>query len=220
METDLNLDNMGPTGMGGPIPRVGSLLTVGDGVPRPDESATALGEHRRNYIKRIIPPPVHGVHKYGFCQNLYEEIHSFLLQREWAPTNPEEGKAGVTWIELFILFDTGGMRTKEEEHVLDREVRLRAEKRKSDQASKEVLPRNYLDHAAIPKPAPDAELARFKVIIRYIARHELEERFADMFIMDDGTKFRRLAKLGIYGRQPGIAAHIKTTGEEEQCIVE
>ena len=33
VETNLNLDNRGPTGMGGPIPRVGSLLTVGDGVP-------------------------------------------------------------------------------------------------------------------------------------------------------------------------------------------
>ena len=41
-----------------------------------------------------------------------------------------------------------------------------------------------------------------------------------MFIMDDGTKFRRLAKVGIYGHQPGIAAHVKTSEEEEQRIVE
>ena len=112
------------------------------------------------------------------------------------------------------------MRTREGEHVLDREVKLRAEKRKADQASEVDLPRNYLEHVAVPKPALDVELARFKAIVRHIARHELEERYADMFIMDDGTKFRRLAKVGIYGHQPGIAAHVKTSEEEEQRIME
>ena len=38
--------------------------------------------------------------------------------------------------------------------------------------------------------------------------------------MDDCTKYRRLAKLGIYGHQPGVAAHVKTSHEEEQGIVE
>ena len=37
--------------------------------------------------------------------------------------------------------------------------------------------------------------------------------------MDDNSRFRRLAKLGVYGHQPGIAAHVKTTLGEEQEIV-
>ena len=66
----------------------------------------------------------------------------------------------------------------------------------------------------------DAELARFKAIVRHIARHELDDLQADMFMMDDCTTVRRLAKLGIYGHQPGVAAHVKTTQDEEQGIVE
>ena len=38
--------------------------------------------------------------------------------------------------------------------------------------------------------------------------------------MDDNSRFRRLAKLGVYGHQPGIAAHVKTTlGEEQEIAV-
>ena len=40
-----------------------------------------------------------------------------------------------------------------------------------------------------------------------------------MFTMDDNTRFRRLAKLGIYGHQAGIAGHVRTTVEEEQDII-
>ena len=123
-------------------------------------------------------------------------------------------------MELFVLFDKSGLRTKGGEHVLNHEVRQRAEKRKAEQASKEDLPRNYADHAAILRLALDAELARFKAIVRHIARHELQDQDADMFTMDDNSKFRRLAKLGIYGHQPGIAAHVRTTMEEDQGIVE
>ena len=50
------------------------------------------------------------------------------------PVNPEDNVAGVTWIELFVLFDISGLRTKEGDHVLDLEVRQRAEKRKADKS--------------------------------------------------------------------------------------
>ena len=123
-------------------------------------------------------------------------------------------------MELFVLFDRTGLRTKGGEHVLEQKVKQRAMQRKAEQASKEVLPENYAVHAAILKPTLDAEFARFKAVVRHIARHELHEQHADMFIMDDKAKYRRLAKLGIYGHQPGIAAHVRTTKEEEQCMVE
>ena len=136
-------------------------------------------QHRRVVSTLDIPPPVPGVHKHKYCQRLYEEAHSFLQVREWAPANPEDNVAGVTWMELFVLFGKGGLRTKGGEHVLDHEVRQRAGKRKAEQASKEDLTKNYADHAAILRPALDAELARFKAIVRHIARHELQDQHAD-----------------------------------------
>ena len=82
------------------------------------------------------------------------------------------------------------------------------------------MPKNVNLHAAIVRPVLDAELARFKAIMRQVARYELEEDQAAMFLNDDNTRFGRLAILGVYGHQPGIAAHIKTTEEEDQRIVE
>ena len=39
--------------------------------------------------------------------------------REWAETDTEERIGGVTWLELFILFDTSGARTIEGRHIKD-----------------------------------------------------------------------------------------------------
>ena len=104
--------------------------------------------------------------------------------------------------------------------MLDPEVKERAERRKAEQASMGELPKKYAERSAILKPALDAELARFKAIVRHIARHELDDLQADMFTMDDCSRYRRLAKIGIYGHQPGVAAHVKTTQVEDQCMVE
>ena len=93
---------------------------------------------------------------------MFEEVHAFLRAREWAPVNPEDEVAGFTWIELFVLFDISGMRSKKGDHVLDHEVKQRAAKRKAEQADKEDLPKNYAEHAAIVKPALDAELRGLK----------------------------------------------------------
>ena len=99
-------------------------------------------QHRRVFSRLDIPPPVQGVHKYKYCQRLYEEVHSFLQVREWAPANPEYNVAGLTWMELFVLFDKGGLRTKGGERVLGQDGRQRPAKRKAEQASKEDLPKN------------------------------------------------------------------------------
>ena len=176
-------------------------------------------QDRRAFSPLDLQPPVVGVHRFDFCQHMFEEVHAFLRAREWAPINPEDGVAGTTWIELFALFDKSGMRSKRGEHVLNPEVKQRAVNRKLEQAAREVLPKNYAEHAAIIRPALDAELTRFKAIVRHIARHELQDKQAEMFTMDDNSRFRRLAKLGVYGHQPGIAAHIKTSLEEEQDVV-
>ena len=93
-------------------------------------------QHRRVFSRLDIPPPVQGVHKYKYCQRLYEEVHSFLQVREWALANLEDNVVGVTWMELFVLFDKGGLRRKGCEHVLDQEVRQRAAKGTAEQASR------------------------------------------------------------------------------------
>ena len=73
---------------------------------------------------------------------------------------------------------------------------------------------------AIPKPLYHDELKRFKAIVRQIARHELGPKQAILFLMEDRSRIRRLARLGVYGHQPGIAAHVKTSEKEEEAIVE
>lgn len=124
VETDLCLDNRRPTGVEGPPPTGVGLPNVDEGAgaareeltgnspvvgkpivtsmdgAAPSGNQTPFGEagiHGRRYQQLSLPPPVEGVHKYGHCQTLYEEIHDFLLHREWAPTNPEESKAWATW---------------------------------------------------------------------------------------------------------------------------
>ena len=66
----------------------------------------------------------------------------------------------------------------------------------------------------------EAEVQRFKAIVRHIAKHELEPHQSGWFQMESRGKLRRLAGLGIYGHQPGIAAHVATNPEEEERVVE
>lgn len=39
-----------------------------------------------NYSSIDITPPIRGKHRYSHCQNLYEDIHSFIQSRRWAPS--------------------------------------------------------------------------------------------------------------------------------------
>ena len=60
-----------------------------------------------------IVPPTTGKHRFAHCQTQYEEVHVFLSKRKWAPVSNEAEVSGVTWIELFVLFDLAGERTEE-----------------------------------------------------------------------------------------------------------
>ena len=57
------------------------------------------------YSKLEMPPAVQGKHRFGHCQKFYEQIHRFLMQREWAHAHLESNASGTTWLELFMLFD-------------------------------------------------------------------------------------------------------------------
>ena len=40
------------------------------------------------YTKLAMPPPIGGKHRFSHCQKLYEEVHSFMMQRDWAILGP------------------------------------------------------------------------------------------------------------------------------------
>ena len=62
--------------------------------------------------KRIrMSPAKKGHHKMKTFQHMYKDIHRFIVEREWAPIEHGKPIGGVTWIELFILFDISGARS-------------------------------------------------------------------------------------------------------------
>ena len=77
-----------------------------------------------------MPPPIKGKHKHSYCQTLYEDVHSFMQQREWAYAHPEGNASGMTWTEMFILFDTAAYRTKEAKHIKNKDALRRATQRR------------------------------------------------------------------------------------------
>ena len=80
----------------------------------------------RAYRKISLPPPISRIHKHASRQKLYEHVHAFLAQREWAELSSEEMIGGATWIELFALFDTSGARTPMVRHISDEGAEQRA----------------------------------------------------------------------------------------------
>ena len=75
--------------------------------------ATVRGESHLDVTYREVKviAPTKGNHRFAQCQMLYEDVHSFLKQRKCAPAQMDTEVGGITWIELFILFEiTGSIR--------------------------------------------------------------------------------------------------------------
>ena len=149
-----------------------------------------------DYVKIDLPPPHKGKHRFTSCQRMYEEVHVFLGQRKWAYAHPESNASGVTWAELFILFDTGGYRTIEGQHIKDKAAAERAVQRKA----KEKKPRrskceNTLQNSATTKATYDQEITVFKAIVRQIARHDLADHKKKGSTMKQGTTLEGLHRL-------------------------
>ena len=66
------------------------------------------------------------------------------------------------------------------------------------------------------KPSLNDEIGRFKAIVRHITRHETTREQATWFRMENRMNFKRLAKLGVEGRQPAVAAFVKMTCQERR----
>ena len=64
------------------------------------------------YQELDLIAPTKGTHRFAHCQMLYEEMHDFISKRRWAPAQVDTEVAGITWIELFVLFDTPGSRSE------------------------------------------------------------------------------------------------------------
>jgi len=78
-----------------------------------------------------LVPPTKGKHRFAHCQVLYEEVHDFLAGRKWAPAQVDSECGGITWVELFALFDMSGMRSEAGQHIKNPEVTQRAKERKT-----------------------------------------------------------------------------------------
>ena len=139
------------------------------------------GEQEYTFERLKIPPPVFGLHKYAYCKGLYRDVHRFMANRSWTPTSSQSSVSGVTWLELFILFDVSGARTVKGEHIKDPKAKHRADAR-NKKAKKDE--RQGTRGNPIAKPSLDEELKRFKAIVRHIAKQELGGEQGKSFLME------------------------------------
>ena len=96
------------------------------------------GEEHGAYEKLMLPPPVMGHHKFSYCGRLYGDVHRLLAAREWKPIEQEGSTSGVTWLELFILFDTTNARSEQGKHIKTWQQRKeQMPEQKSDKAKEE-----------------------------------------------------------------------------------
>ena len=71
-----------------------------------------------------------GKHRFAHCQTLYEEVHAFLKHRSWAPVNVDMEVSGITWLELFTIYDITGNKSEKGQRQKNSEATKRAEKRR------------------------------------------------------------------------------------------
>ncbi len=174
-------------------------------------------------ITILLTEPNGGVHKYSGQQVLYQCLHDFLGKSTWKMVASNTTEGGMTWLELFILFDTGGWRDKEAIFHLDAASKIRAEKcamngrakmmrsGRTGQVSRQTA--NCTTRASL-----GAEIANFKAIIRYIITTNADQANQCMFTVDDRSHIRRLKPFAIIGHQPGFNSCRITTEVERRKV--
>ena len=135
----------------------------------------------------------------------------------------ESTTAGVTWLELFALYDTSGQRSKKSEHVKDEKAKKRLEERmklKESVRPEEDGGKKKRQHStgAISNPTLREELKRFKDLVKQISKHEADSTKQKWFQMEQRQRLRRLADLGVEGRQPAIAAYVRMSKQEKERV--
>ena len=162
-------------------------------------------EGERQSFKTI--QPAKGKHRFAHCQVLYEEAHAFLKQRRWAPAKVDMEVAGITWMELFTLYDLIGNRSEQGQRQQNLEATRRAEKRRQKARCARFKKVNLNETTVVTKPTLDEEIKLSKAIVRHSTKHEAEQEKAKWFRADTRASLRRLSDLGVSGHQPTIMAY-------------
>lgn len=147
---------------------------------------------------------------------MYESIHNFMAKREWGEVEQELDIRGITWIELFVVFDTAEARTPGGKHVKDLDIEARPKERSNGGAKVKKVGTNKAFTSSNVLPSLQEEMCTFNAIVRDIARHELQRQVGKGFNAERRQHITCLANLGMLGHQGAIAGHCKvsdSTGE-------
>ena len=79
-------------------------------------------------------------------------------------------------MELFALFDTGGKRSEEGQHIKNPEATRRTNQRKAKARSAKAKKMGASDTTVAAMPTLDEELKQFKAIVRHVMKHEAEKK--------------------------------------------
>ena len=143
-------------------------------------------------------------------------MHAFLSKRNRTPVSNDVEVSGITWIELFVLFDLTGNRTEVGQHQKDPEATKRAEIRRRNSRCAKHKQGRLNDTMVITKPTLDEEIKVFKALVRHIFKHEVKHGKGKRFRMDNRSNLRRLNDLGISGHQPALMAFCQMTNSEKK----
>ena len=170
-----------------------------------------------NHIELV--PHTTGKHRFAHCQTRYEQIHNFLGNRKWAQVSEDSHVSGITWIELFVLFDIAGGRTDEGQYHKNLHATMRAKKRRQISRRTKKHKGSIDDVTSVTKATLDEEIKDFKMIVRHIFKHEVKLAKGKWIRMENRTHLRRLNDLGIFGHQPAIKAYCQMSPEEKTTIM-
>lgn len=171
--------------------------------------------HQVQYERLEIAPPATGRHRFTHCQTLYRDVHKFHSQRMWALANDTPQVSGVTWIELFAMFDTGGYRSTAGCHV-------KCEKINPEQKPEEARRKEVKEKGETETRRPSrACMERWRGSNRSAVKSSSTMSSRSKHRGSGWRKrkeLRRLGKLGVTGNQPAIAAFVAMTTEERKRI--
>ena len=172
-------------------------------------------------MKSNLKTPVKGHHKLAKTQKLYEDASRFLADLSWKVPTENTKASGTTWLELFVLFDTTGYRTKEGRTKRNEDVARRVAKRKA--ADKHRRKGRRTTESIEARASLSNELVVFKKVVRHIARQDADPDQAKWFHADNKPQYKRLKHLGVTGHQAAIAANCEidpiTMGDIEDAII-
>ena len=118
---------------------------------------------------------------------MYESMHAFISDRQWAEAHAESTIAGIAWLELFVLFDTSGHREQGADHIKDKEATQRAMDRKAKRIEATKRKERKAEDATT-KPSLQEKMVLFRAIVRPIAAHDINGQKASWFLSEQRVR--------------------------------